>query len=238
MPAQETDNRDDDELAKLATHSLSALIDEYGSTSTTVRQLLGQFGYDELTSETADEVWDALRDAGLREDPLLSKPGLTLESKITVRRIESKRQKEEKSFITWGFITAVLFAPVGIFFGIRLLIRDRVGPGLGVIITAVALWGAGIVIVLGQSGSGPAARNYNAHNPTIQSEVARAIEAKSQNGVTVSGVSCVASSDSEMTCLGSETSSYGNGQETYTVTVDTNTGHYIISSPQVSLNGG
>lgn len=56
--------------------------------------------------------------------------------------------------------------------------------------------------------------------------------------MTVSAVSCVAKSASTLTCLGSIASGYGSGQATYTVTIDTNTGHYIIAAPQVSLNGG
>ncbi len=227
-------------LASEATASLTRLVDEYGSANMTVGQLLGQFGYDELTEDNADEVFDALRNAGLREEPLLGKEGLTRESPIKVKRVEKRKEKEERSFITWGFITAIIFAPVGIFFGIRLLVRERVGPGIAVILVAIAVWGAGIVIVLGQEGSGPAAEHYNAHNTTLQKEIETAIESKaaSSGSVTVSGVSCVAQSESTLTCLGSITSSYGNGQATYNVTVDTNTGHYIISSPQVSLNGG
>lgn len=233
----DTDNQSD--LNKLATDNLASIIDEYGQANTTVGKLLAQFGHETVTSEAVDDVWEALRDAGLREEPLLTKAGLTAESSLKVRRLETKGEKEERSFITWGFIGAVIFAPVGIFFGIRLLTRERVGPGLAIIFTAVALWGAGTVLVLGQSGSGPAAQNYNAHNPTIQIEVASAIEAKAANGgVTVTNVSCVASSDSQMTCLGHFTSNLGSGQDTYSVTVDTNTGHYIINSPQVSFNSG
>ncbi len=238
MDAQDIDETGQDDLAREATASLSRLVDEYGSANMTVRQLLGQFGYDELTEDNADEVFDALRNAGLREEPLLGKEGLTLESPIKVKRVEKRKEKEERSFITWGFITAILFAPVGIFFGIRLLVRERVGPGIAVILVAVAIWGAGIVIVLGQGGSGPAAEHYNAHDTALQQEIVSAIEGKAAKGVTVSGVSCVAQSASTLTCLGSVTSGYGSGQATYNVTVDTNTGHYIISSPQVSLNGG
>jgi hypothetical protein len=233
---------DEDDLARLATDTLSKMIEEYGSVNTTVGQLLAQFGHDEITSDAIDDVWIALRDAGLRETPTLNESGLTPESKIKVGRVESKQAREERSFITWGFITAVLFAPVGIFFGIRLLIRDRVGPGLAVILTAVALWGAGIVIVLGQHGSGPAAQNYNAHDPSLQSEVESAIEtnsASSASGLTVSNVSCVAQSNSTMTCLGNVTSSDGStGQATYNVTLDTNTGHYLIGTPAITLTGG
>ncbi len=238
MATEDTSTDEREELAREATTSLTRLIDEYGQANMTVGQLLRQFGYEELTQEAADEVFDALRDAGLREDPLLDKDGLTLESPIKIRRVEKRKEKEERSFITWGFITAILFAPVGIFFGIRLLVRERVGPGIAVILVALAVWGTGTVIVLGKDGSGPAAQNYNAHNPTIQREVETAIEDKAASGVTVSGVSCVAQSESNLTCLGNITSGYGNGQATYNVTVDTNTGHYIISSPQVSLNGG
>ncbi len=239
MDAQDIDAGSQEGLAREVTAGLNRLMDEYGQASMTVRQLLAQFGHDELTEDAMDDVFEALRDAGLREDPLLSKEGLTLESPIKVKRVEKHREKEERSFITWGFIGAILFAPVGIFFGIRLLVRERVGPGIAVILVAVAVWGAGIVIVLGQGGSGPAAEHYNAHDTTLQQEIESAIEDKAaKGGVTVSGVSCVAQSGSSLTCLGSITSGYGSGQATYNVTVDTNTGHYIIASPRISLNGG
>jgi hypothetical protein len=94
------------------------------------------------------------------------------------------------------------------------------------------------VLVLGQHGSGLAAQNYSAHDPSVQSQVESAIEAKAASGVTVSNVSCIAASNSTMTCLGSVTSSYGRGQATYNVTVDTNTGHYLIGTPSTTLNGG
>jgi hypothetical protein len=239
MDAQDIDVGSQEGLAQEATASLNRLIEEYGQASMTVRQLLAQFGHDDLTEDAMDDVFAALRDAGLREDPLLSKEGLTLDSPIKVKRVEKHKEKEERSFITWGFVGAILFAPVGIFFGIRLLVRERVGPGIAVILVAVAVWGAGIVIVLGQGGSGPAAEHYNAHDTALQQEIVAAIEGKAANGgVTVSGVSCVAQSGSTLTCLGSVTSGYGLGQATYNVTVDTNTGHYIIASPQISLNGG
>jgi hypothetical protein len=229
----------DEALSREAAAGLGRIVDEHGQASTTVRQLLSQFGHDALTEDAMDDVFEALRAAGLREDPMLSKEGLTLDSPIKVRRVEKHKEKEERSFITWGFVGAVLFAPVGIFFGIRLLVRERLGPGIAVILVAVAVWGAGIVIVLGQAGAGPAAERFNAHDTTLQKEVETAIEAKGANGgVTVSGVSCVAQSASGLTCLGSVTSGYGSGQATYAVTIDTNTGHYIIAAPQVSLNGG
>ncbi len=229
----------DEALAREAVAGLSRLVDEYGQASMTVRALLSQFGHNALTEDAMDDVFEALSAAGLREEPLLSKEGLTLDSPIKVRRVERRKEKEERSFITWGFVGAVLFAPVGIFFGIRLLVRERLGPGLAVILVAVAVWGAGIVIVLGKGGSGPAAEHFNAHDTTLQREVETAIEAKGANGgVSVSGVSCVAQSASSLTCLGSITSGYGSGQATYAVTIDTNTGHYIIAAPQVSLNGG
>jgi hypothetical protein len=134
---------DEDDLARLTTGTLSSMIDEYGAVKTTVGQLLAQFGHHELTGDAIDDVWMGLREAGLRETPPLSESGLAPDSKIKVRRAETKQAKDERSFITWGFITAVLFAPVGIFFGIRLLIRDRVGPGLAVILTAAILWEPG-----------------------------------------------------------------------------------------------
>jgi hypothetical protein len=156
----------DTALTREAAAGLFRIVDEHGQASTTVRRLLSQFGHDALTEDAMDDVFEALRSAGLREDPMLSKGGLTLDSPIKVRRVEKHREKEERSFITWGFVGAVLFAPVGIFFGIRLLVRERLGPGLAVILVAVAVWGAGIVIVLGQAGAGPAAERFNAHDTT------------------------------------------------------------------------
>lgn len=239
MDAPGMDTGSQEVLAQEAAEGLNRLIDEYGQVSMTVRQLLAQFGHDDLTEDTLDDVFVALRDAGIREDPLLSKAGLTLESTVRIKRVEKHNEKEERSFITWGFIGAIIFAPVGIFFGIRLLVRERVGPGIAVILVAVAVWGVGIVVVLGRQGSGPAAEHFNAHDPALQREIVSFVEGKAaRGGVTISGMSCVARSESTLTCLGSVTSAYGSGQATYTVTVDTSTGHYIVSAPQISLNGG
>ena len=104
-------------------------------------------------------------------------------------------------------ITAVLFAPVGIFLGIKLLIRDYVRPGLAIIFTAVALWGAAIALVLGQRGGGlSAAQRNSAYDPSVGSRVEKAIETKVPRGDTISNVRCVATSKSTMTCQGQFTS--------------------------------
>ena len=150
--------------------------------------------------------------------------GGAAEDQPTIGQNGSAKAKQERSFIAWGFITAIIFAPVGIFFGIRLLVRERVGAGLAVILVAVAVWGAGIVVVLAQHGTGPAAKHFSAHDSSVQHEVEQQIETSSKFG-SPTGVSCIASSDSAMECLGEKEGS----QHGFTVTVDTNTGNYIIS---------
>lgn len=63
--------------------------------------------------------------------------------------------KKSDPMVVWGFVTAVLLAPVGIFFGIRLLVREKVGPGIAVILVALLAWGGGIAYYVSQqSGSG------------------------------------------------------------------------------------
>lgn len=87
---------DEDDLARLATDTLSSLIDEYGSVKTTVGQLLAQFGHNELTSDAIDDVWMALRDAGMRETPILSESKLALDSKVKIRRIETNERSSAR----------------------------------------------------------------------------------------------------------------------------------------------
>jgi len=69
---------------------------------------------------------------------------------------DEKRATEDKhnATVRWGFVTAVLLAPVGIFFGIRLLLQDRIGPGIAVILVALLSLAASIAYVASEdSGS-------------------------------------------------------------------------------------
>ena len=89
------------------------------------------------------------------------------EDELTARIVRLSRRPEDDdsastqqpdqrsdSTVTWGFVTAILLAPVGLFFGIRLLVRDRIGPGIAVILVALLSMGLGIAYVSSQdSGS-------------------------------------------------------------------------------------
>ena len=77
------------------------------------------------------------------------------------------RRDSDRAFIVWGFITALLFAPVGVYFGIRLLVRERLGPGFAVILVAVAVWGAGIAIIASSGGGSSSAVTTATPVPTV-----------------------------------------------------------------------
>jgi hypothetical protein len=104
----------------------------------------------------------------------------------------------------------------------------RPRPALVTSLGAVALLGTIIALALSQGSGG------GAGDPTVQHLVKSAIEAKVPRGVSIHGLSCEATSNSAMTCVGDVANRQGTAVATYTATIDPNTGGYKLN-PIVSV---
>jgi hypothetical protein len=74
-----------------------------------------------------------------------------------------------------------------------------------------------------------------ADDAKVQHLVKSAIKAKVPRGVSLRGLSCEATSNSAMTCVGDIAGSQGTAVATYTATVDPKTGRYKLD-PIVSMS--
>ena len=57
----------------------------------------------------------------------------------TRRSDQARYDAKTSTLIHWGWITAILFAPVGFVIGIVLLTRNRMGHGIGMMLVAMLI---------------------------------------------------------------------------------------------------
>lgn len=79
--------------------------------------------------------------------------------------------EREREWTAWGLVLSLLVPFVGVVLGLRLLLRERLGPGLALILVGVICWGAwaGVYFV---------SATHSHHHPTTPAVLSEQVPAE------------------------------------------------------------